>query len=221
MTVSFIYHDHANPRFLVNVEDAPDTTNSSTPGTPTVRPVRAEVLFGPNGNGALCASWVHVGGPKVRSDGSVTVRDYSITFTDPLGPHSTAPDWVRDLARHFSDLLNPAEPAAGAGASAADRIRLGDECLAAADEILRPNDERHCDADRMIARANAHYTAAAALSALGGGVPAAAGGGRPADGCAADEEHRRSLAVILGLPPGADWLVVTRRIIEIRSGVKS
>jgi hypothetical protein len=53
-------------------------------------------------------------------------------------------------------------------ASGPEHYSIAEQLLAEADGVLRPNDEGHCEADRLIAAAQVHATLAlAAATALG------------------------------------------------------
>lgn len=48
-----------------------------------------------------------------------------------------------------------------------EHYRAAEQLLAAADTVVRPNDEGHCEADRMIAAAQVHATLALAAAQAG------------------------------------------------------
>jgi hypothetical protein len=86
---------------------APDTTNPEVPSAGTVRPSALRLGIMPNEmKGEWDVSSVGVHGPKVKDGKVVTQRAYSVMFTDPLGPESVAPDWVREICQEWVDKAN-------------------------------------------------------------------------------------------------------------------
>ncbi|MFJ6508679.1 hypothetical protein [Streptomyces sp. NPDC091879] len=105
--VEFTVRDHSNWQISMDVTGAPDTTNPEVPSLGTVRPNALGVgLFPHTETGAWEVSSVGVVGPKVRDGQVATKRDYTVTFMEPLGPDSVAPEWVREIAQEWTDRAN-------------------------------------------------------------------------------------------------------------------
>jgi hypothetical protein len=99
--------DHANWQIFLDVTGAPDTSNPEVPSAGTVRPNAIGINLFPNAQtGIWEVSTVHVHGPKVKDGEVFTKRDYTVVFTDPLGPDSVAPIWVRKICKKWTDRAN-------------------------------------------------------------------------------------------------------------------
>jgi hypothetical protein len=99
--------DHSNWQISLDVTGAPDTSNPEVPSLGTVRPTAMGVgLFPHTETGVWEVSSVGVVGPKVRDGQVATKRDYTVTFMEPLGPDSVAPEWVREIAKEWTDRAN-------------------------------------------------------------------------------------------------------------------
>jgi hypothetical protein len=105
--VEFTVRDHSNWQISMDVTGAPDTTNPEVPSLGTVRPTALGVgLFPHMETGVWEVSSVGVVGPKVRDGQVATKRDYTVTFMEPLEPDSVAPEWVREIAKEWTDRAN-------------------------------------------------------------------------------------------------------------------
>lgn len=97
-------------RLTVDLEEAvDDVSNPNLPGSGTVRP-KAFGIIAFLEDDVWNVTRAVVLGPKVsRSTGNLTKRIYEVTFVDPLGPHSTAPEWTQGLCRFWENRLNGRE----------------------------------------------------------------------------------------------------------------
>jgi hypothetical protein len=105
--VEYKVRDHANWQIPMDVTGAPDTLNPEVPSAGTVRPNAMGIGLFPNAQtGVWEISTVQVVGPKVKNGEVSTKRDHTVMFTDPLGPDSVAPLWVRKICKEWVDKAN-------------------------------------------------------------------------------------------------------------------
>jgi hypothetical protein len=91
-------------------EDVEDVSNPNLPGSETVRARLLSILAYPDESG-WSVSLISVIGPKVsKAGGSLSKRNYDIPFSDPLGPHTTAPLWAQEIVKFWENRLNGKVP---------------------------------------------------------------------------------------------------------------
>jgi hypothetical protein len=122
MGVAYKLNEMSQTKVILDVTGAPDTENTTLPGSPTVRPKQL-TLFAYASKGHWAISEVQVNGLKVldAAKDRLTQRDYVVPFMSVDEEDTEAPEWIleivdRETARldavggtpdeaHFDELL--------------------------------------------------------------------------------------------------------------------
>lgn len=95
-------------KVFLDVEGKPDVANPNIPGSPTVRPQLVLVRGYMQGeNDTWDIGFIVAYGPKVNpTTGDLTKRRYDTLFNKPMDPESGAPEWIVEIARHWTKRMN-------------------------------------------------------------------------------------------------------------------